>query len=178
MTDLTPDRLQQRFTIRDARDDERPAIADLTLRAYAEYAEIMDPPAWRGLEQAIDRALASEEPADRLVADDEGTLIGSVLLYAAASNAYAGATGALGWPEVRLLSVPPEARGQGVASALMQACIERARASGATTIGIHTSRSMHVAMEMYKRMGFVRTPEHDFWPAGAEVVEGYRLSLG
>ncbi|MDB4874537.1 MAG: GCN5-related N-acetyltransferase [Gemmatimonadetes bacterium] len=165
------------FTIRDARDDERQAIAELTLRAYAEYAEIMEPGGWAGLEQAIHRALVSSEPAERLVADDEGTLIGSVMLYPASVNAYGDATGTLGWPEVRLLAVPPEARGRGVAGALMQACVLRAKAAGATAIGIHTSRSMQVAMAMYMRMGFVRAPEHDFQPPGAETVEGYRLSL-
>jgi len=32
-------------------------------------------------------------------------------------------------------------------------------------------------MRMYQRLGFVRAPEHDFQPEGAEVVEGYRLVL-
>ena len=30
---------------------------------------------------------------------------------------------------------------------------------------------------MYERMGFVRAPEHDFQPPGAERVTGYRLPL-
>jgi predicted N-acetyltransferase YhbS len=168
---------QRAFAVRDARDDERAAIADLTRRAYAEYAKIMDPAGWSGLEQAIDRALVSNDPVRRIVADDEGTLIGSVMLYPASANAYGDVTGALGWPEVRLLAVPPEARGRGVAGALMQACIMHAKEEGATAIGIHTSRSMDVAMQMYTRMGFVRAPEHDFQPPGAELVEGYRLPL-
>jgi ribosomal protein S18 acetylase RimI-like enzyme len=83
----------------------------------------------------------------------------------------------LSWPEVRLVSVAPEARGRGVARALMDECLRRARSSGATAIGLHTSRSMQAAMQMYKRMGFVRVPEFDHQPPGAELVEAYRLEL-
>jgi ribosomal protein S18 acetylase RimI-like enzyme len=59
----------------------------------------------------------------------------------------------------------------------MDECVRRARAAGATELGLHTSRSMRVAMRMYERMGFVRAPEYDFQPPGAELVEAYRLTL-
>jgi ribosomal protein S18 acetylase RimI-like enzyme len=64
-----------------------------------------------------------------------------------------------------------------VARALMDDCVRRARTAGATELGIHTSHSMGVAKRMYERMGFVRAPERDFRPPGAELVEGYRLPL-
>ena len=35
-------------------------IRELTLRAYAEYADIMEPASWRGLSQALRDALASD----------------------------------------------------------------------------------------------------------------------
>jgi len=59
----------------------------------------------------------------------------------------------------------------------MDECVRRARAMGATDLGLHTSASMRGAMRIYQRMGFVRAPEHDFRPDGAELVEGYRLPL-
>jgi predicted N-acetyltransferase YhbS len=165
------------FVIRDARADERPLIRDLTLRAYAEYQRIMDPLTWRGLSAALRTALASKEPVDRIVAEDHGTIIGSAMLYPAAANAYADESRRVSWPEVRLVSVAPDARGRGVARALMQECVRRARAAGAPALGIHTSKSMQAAIALYRDMGFVRAPEHDFHPPGAEVVEGYVLSL-
>jgi ribosomal protein S18 acetylase RimI-like enzyme len=79
---------------------------------------------------------------------------------------------------VRLLAVAPEARGTGVGRALMGECVRRARAMGATELGLHTSVSMRAAMQLYERMGFVRAPEFDFQPPGAELVEAYRLRLG
>lgn len=163
--------------IRDARPDERAAVRDLTLRAYAEYASIMDPTSWAGLDGAVRAALASSAPVDCLVADDHGVLIGSVMLYRPNVDAYGDLSRAGDYPEVRLVAVAPEARGRGVARALMDACIRRAREWGATALGLHTSRSMRGATALYARMGFERTPATDFHPPGAELVEGYRLTL-
>jgi len=163
--------------IRDAREDERGAIRDLTLHAYAEFATIMTPSAWAVLNGAVQSALASDERMDRIVAERGGQLVGSVVLYPPATDAYGGLTSRVRWPEVRLLAVAPEARGLGVARALMDECVRRARAMGAAELGLHTSASMRAAMRMYERMGFVRAPEFDFQPPGAELVEAYRLDL-
>lgn len=164
--------------IRDATDAERAAIRDLTLRAYAEYAEIMEPASWAGLSQALEEALASDAPVERIVATDGGQIIGSAMLYAAETDAYGELATRTTAPEIRLVAVAPEARGRGVAKALVDECIRRARAHGATEVGLHTSRSMRAAMAMYANLGFVRAPERDFQPPGAELVEGYRLRLG
>jgi ribosomal protein S18 acetylase RimI-like enzyme len=168
---------EERVQVRDARAGEAQAIRDLTLRAYAEYAAVMAPRAWAGLDGAVRAALASDDGAERIVAERGGALAGSVRLYPPAADAYAGAAGRAAWPELRLLAVAPEARGQGVGQALVRECVRRARAAGARELGLHTSASMRVAMGMYTRMGFVRAPEHDFRPEGAELVEGYRLPL-
>jgi GNAT superfamily N-acetyltransferase len=163
--------------IRGAREDERAGIADLTRRAYAEYAGIMTPPAWSALSNAVDAALDSDEPVERIVAEDRGRIIGSAMLYPAAANAYGDESRRARSPEVRLVAVHPEERGRGVARALMDECVRRARAAGASELGLHTSRSFRAAINMYKSMGFERAPEQDFQPPGAEVVEGYRLLL-
>jgi GNAT superfamily N-acetyltransferase len=165
------------FVVRDARPNERDAVRDLTLRAYAEYATVMEPDSWAGLAAAVEVALVSSDPMQRIVADDDGTLIGSVLLYPPAVRAYGDLAGAASNPELRLLAVAPEARGRGVGRALVDECIRRARRDGATALGLHTSRSMVTAVQLYRRMGFARAPELDFRPPGAELVEGYRLRL-
>lgn len=166
------------IVVRDARPHERSAIRDLTMQSYAEYATVMKPSAWAGLEQAVRSALASEERAHRIVAEDRGAIVGSVMLYPPAADAYAGAVALASWPELRLLAVAREARGLGVGELLVRECIRRAREEGATELGLHTSASMRTAMRLYERMGFVRAPEQDFQPEGAELVEGYRLSIG
>jgi GNAT superfamily N-acetyltransferase len=165
------------LTIRDARPDERDAINALTQRAYAEYATIMTAAAWAGLERAMRSALASDERVERIVALRDDALVGSVMLYPAAADAYGGAVSRASSPEVRLLAVAPEARGLGVGRALMAECVRRARAAGASALGVHTSQSMQIAMAMYERMGFVRAAASDFQPPGAELVKAYRLPL-
>ena len=165
------------IVVRDARADERGAIRDLTMAAYAPYAAVMDPEAWEGLRGAMVAGLATEEPVERIVAERDGILVGSVMLYPPAANAYGELAAAVSWPELRLLAVAPAARGLGVGRLLVEECIRRARASGARELGLHTSRTMQVAIGMYERMGFVRAPEHDFRPRNAELVTAYRLRL-
>ncbi|HEX6037373.1 GNAT family N-acetyltransferase [Longimicrobium sp.] len=168
----------ERLRVRDARPEDRAAASDVTLAAYGEFAETMEPEAWAGLDAAVRAALASDDPTvQRIVAECDGQVVGSVMLYPPASDAYAGYTEAATVPELRLLAVAPSARGMGVGRALVEECIRRARAIGAAELGLHTSRSMEVALRMYEQMGFVRAPEHDFQPPGAELVTGYRLPL-
>jgi len=165
------------INIRNATDGEREVIRELTLRAYAEYATIMDPASWAGLRQALTDALASDKPVERILADDDGRIVGSAMLYAPESDAYGALVSASAAPEIRLVAVAPDSRGRGIAKALVDECIRRARAQGAREVGLHTSRSMRAAMAMYANLGFVRAPERDFQPPGAELVEGYRLRL-
>jgi predicted N-acetyltransferase YhbS len=164
--------------IRDARDDERDTIRELTLSAYQQYAVLM-PGLWERYRQGIEEALADRKPADRIVAERDGTLVGSVLLYPIGTvfSSRDGVDMTFEVPEMRLLAVPPEVRGQGVAAALVRECVRRARQSGATALTLHTTDLMTVAMGMYERMGFVRAPELDFHPTPSFTVKGYRLAL-
>jgi GNAT superfamily N-acetyltransferase len=163
--------------VRDALEAERGAIREITLRAYREYARIMAPTAWEGLAGAVEGALATTLPAERIVAVREREIIGSVMLFPAAADVYGGAARAVPWPELRLLAVAQSARGSGVGKRLVEEVIRRARESGATDLGLHTSTSMQSAVRMYERLGFLRDPENDFQPEGAELVLAYRLPL-
>lgn len=164
------------ITIRDARRDEWDAVHDLTLEVYAEYARIMTPDAWAGLDGAVRKALEAVD-AQRIVAEDGGRLLGSVMLFPPAKAAYGEYVSASSSPELRLLAVPESRRGQGIGRALVEECIRRARLAGASALGLHTSKSMGAARDLYLHMGFERAPETDFLPPGAELVEGYRLRL-
>jgi len=164
-------------SIRDALPSDRGVIARITLAAYREYATVMEPSAWRALDDAIRASLVNDDGVTRFVAELDGRIVGSAALYAPDSAAYGSLASAASWPEVRLVAVDPSARGRGVARALVDECVRRARATGASVLGLHTSRSMRAAMRLYERMGFIRDPDHDFQPPGAELVEGYLLRL-
>ncbi len=163
--------------IRDARADGRDALRDVTLAAYEEYAAIVPQPAWAGYRRHLLATLDADAPAERIVAERHGAIVGSVLLFPSAANAYAGTAVGVDYPEVRLLAVVPGARGEGVGAALMDECARRARRAGATTLGLHTMDMMRTAVRMYERMGFVRASEADFTPAAGMLVKGYRLDL-
>jgi predicted N-acetyltransferase YhbS len=115
----------QPFHIRFGREDERDSIHELTLTAYNQYATIMEPSAWDGLHQALLAALESQGIAETLVAEQDDTLIGSVMLFHAAVDAYGHLALRSEVPELRLLAVAPDGRGQGVGRALVEACVER-----------------------------------------------------
>jgi predicted N-acetyltransferase YhbS len=169
----------QELTVRDARPGDRDAIRDLTLAAYEEYAVPMRA-FWEGYRQNIVATLADPGPAQQIVAEQDGALQGTVLLYPPRSIRLAKdeAPVDMSFPEIRLLAVTPATRGRGVGAALMRECVRRARQSGEAVLSLHTTQLMQAAVRMYARLGFVRAPELDFHPAPGVTLEGYRLDLG
>jgi GNAT superfamily N-acetyltransferase len=166
-------------TIRDARPADRAAIETATLAAYEQYAAELPAPLWTLYRDNIRATLADVGPAVQIVAEAGGALVGSVLLYPRGTvmPGPAGRPLTPACPEVRLLAVPPSARGHGVGRRLMEECIRRARAGGAPALTLHTADIMSAAIRLYARLGFARAPELDFSPAPGIVVKGYRLPL-
>ncbi len=167
--------------IRDARptDTDREAVRELTLRAYEEYAALMLPSHWAGYRENIIATLESAEPAGRIVAERDGVIVGSVLLYPAGRVLYSpdGDVFTTSWPEVRLLAVDPAARGRGLGAALLGEAISRARRSGYRFLVLHTNDMMRAAIHLYEKVGFKRFPELDFAVDEDVIIKAYRLDL-
>lgn len=167
--------------IRSARPADRPAVEAVTLAAYEQYAALVPPRLWLEYRRNIVDTLADATPDITIVAEAEGgVLVGSVLLYPAGAEMLepgASTSSRLAYPEVRLLAVAPWARGRGVGRGLMDECIRRTRASGATMLTLHTNDLMSVAMQLYERMGFVRATDLDLEVAPGVLAKGYRLDL-
>ncbi len=166
--------------IRDAQESDLAAMRDVTISAYEEYAAIMPDWAWAEYRDSMVSAITGDgPPAEKIVAEQDGAIVGSVLLLPA-GTVFHGPNGeelTIEWPEVRLLAVPPSARGRGIGATLMEECIRRARQTGVAAITLHTADMMQTAMQMYERRGFVRVPELDFHPVPEVVIKGYRLDL-
>ena len=166
--------VEKHLTIRNARDNERRSIRDITVAAYAQYQAVMTPGFWTRYQHNLIATLEGEGNFERIVAEQNGSLVGSVLLYPPAADSYASAAISTSYPEVRFLAVLPQMRGLGIGTALMQECERRAREAGAQAIGLHTMEVMRDAILMYERLGYVRTPETDFRPGEGVVVLGYQ----
>ncbi|MET9562681.1 GNAT family N-acetyltransferase [Streptomyces tauricus] len=70
-----------------------------------------------------------------------------------------------GEAEIRMLAVAKDARGRGVGTALVRACVDRARATaGCGAVVLSTQRTMHSAHRIYERLGFTRDPARDWNP--------------
>jgi ribosomal protein S18 acetylase RimI-like enzyme len=169
--------VEKDLTIRNAQDNERGFMREITVAAYAQYQTMMPPGFWTRYQHNLIATLDGEGNFGRIVAKQNGSLVGSVLLYPPAADSYASAAISTSYPEVRFLAVLPQMRGQGIGTALMRECERRARDSRAQAIGLHTMEVMRDAVRMYERLGYMRTPETDFRPGEGVVVLGYRHTL-
>ncbi len=64
--------------------------------------------------------------------------------------------------EVQLFAIHPKARGQGIASALIEASEHHARSSGFTKMVLSTQPTMKAAHKVYERHGYKRNPMRDW----------------
>ncbi|CAN5248921.1 hypothetical protein BH11ACT1_BH11ACT1_10550 [soil metagenome] len=97
----------------------------------------------------------------------EPVVVGTVTL-APQSSSYAEVAEP-GEVEIRMLAVAPEARRQGVAEALVRACLRESVASGTRTVVLSTLDAMAVAHRLYERLGFRRVPERDWHHEGVNL---------
>lgn len=164
--------------IRDASANELSFIREQRVQSYEEHAQNIPEEHWRALKKAILSDADAQADVERIVAVLDGRLVGSVALFPAKTDAYEGLVDELDYPEIRMLAVTPEARGKGVAAALVLECIDRAKAQGYQSVGLHTADFMKSAMGLYERLGFERLPQFDFEPANdGIIVKAYRLSF-
>ena len=164
--------------LRDCFESELPLIREQRIYAYEIHANSIPEGHWGALKQAISSDADTNPDIERIVAELDGKIVGSVVLYPAKTDAYGGNVEKLDYPEIRMLAVAPEVQGKGIATALISECIARAKAKGFQSIGLHTGEFMTGAMRLYERLGFERMPQHDFQPANdGIIVKAYRFSF-
>jgi AcrR family transcriptional regulator len=78
---------------------------------------------------------------------------------------------------IRMLSVAPSHRRQGLARALTEACIARARTDGKRRVALHADEAMQPARRLYEGLGFQRDPERDYAPDAQTWLHAYVLDL-
>jgi GNAT superfamily N-acetyltransferase len=146
--------------VRDAVPADYPAIRRVILAAYRQYADLI-------ARDIFSPYLADVLDLDKharhgrlLVVEADGRIRGFGAFYPDAS--VQGFGWPPGWAGGRALAVHPDARGHGVARALLAACERLARDCGAPVFAFHTASFMTGAIALYERLGYRRAPEFDF----------------
>src|SRR5258706_3963725 len=153
--------------IRPIEPDEYARLGALTLDAYTtldgyrperEYEE----------ELADVRSRAEAVSTEVLVAiDDNGRLLGGVTYVADGDSPYAEFE-ERDTAGMRMLAVDAAVRRAGAGNALVEVCIDRARAAKRAQIVLHSTRWMTAAHALYERRGFVRDESLD-WDVNPEI---------
>jgi ribosomal protein S18 acetylase RimI-like enzyme len=147
--------------VREARPDEHAEAGEVTALAYREFVRPGED-RWEGYLERIADVDARAAVATVLVAVEAGRVVGSATLELGARIEDDDPPLAPHEASVRMLGVHPDARGRGVARALMDACFELARDAGRTRVSLETTHRMTAAQAMYAHMGFVRGPDRVF----------------
>jgi ribosomal protein S18 acetylase RimI-like enzyme len=165
-----------RIVVREALPSEHEEAGRVTADAYREFVG-PDDAAWHEYLDAIADVAGRAARTTILVALEGDRIVGSATLELV-SRVEPDDDRELHPEEahIRMLGVHPGARRRGVARALMDACIERARADGKTFMTLHTTQRMQDAQSMYAAMGFERLDDRVF-PDGF-VLLTYRRPLG
>jgi ribosomal protein S18 acetylase RimI-like enzyme len=143
--------------VRAAVPADHPGISEVVTAAYRQYADLIPPD------------IFSPYLADLL---DLDTHARHGKLYVVEAGERVCAFGAFypdgstqgfppGWASGRALAVHPDARGNGVARALLATGEHLALQAGAPVLAFHTHSYMTGAIALYERLGYRRAPEFD-----------------
>jgi ribosomal-protein-alanine N-acetyltransferase len=108
------------------------------------------------------------EPVLFLVAKVDGRIAGYSIATLALPNrdCKGGATAVRA--EIESLAVLPRDRNRGIATALLKATIRKARRSGAGVLSLMVRRNNQSAIQLYRKLGFVRVATiANYYPDGA-----------
>jgi GNAT superfamily N-acetyltransferase len=127
------------------------------MRGYCDFYEV-DPPDDALL--ALSRALIADpehEGLQLIARDDGGRAVGFATIFWTWTTLSASRIGVM-----NDLFVSSDARGGGLADALIAECVERCRARGAKSLGWQTAKDNHRAQAVYERVGGKRSEWVDY----------------
>ena len=144
--------------------------------------EPSDADAWKALNEAWIAKLFKIEPKDREVLDfPERNILekGGHIFMAHQAGVAVGCAALIrmsdGGYELAKMTVDESMRGTGQGRALMEACIAKAKALGATRLYLETNSSLVPAIGLYQAVGFVDMPTQSTPYARADVFMELKL---
>lgn len=165
-----------RMQVRRVEPAEFAAVGELALDAYRADGLVTDSDEDNYPRRLRDTAARDAEAEVLVAVGDSGQVLGTVTWCPPGSTWRELATRA-DQAEFRMLAVPPSGRGRGVAGALVDACLARARAEGMGEMLLSSKPEMRAAHALYLARGFVRAPEYDHRPVPSVQLWAFRLEL-
>jgi GNAT superfamily N-acetyltransferase len=150
------------LVVREVRPRDTDDVADVVEAAFDEFRDAMGATLFAAYLADVLDVERRARNATVLVAEVDGSIVGTITLYANANEEGMPVRFPSGTAGIRATAVRPDARSRGVGSELVAASIERARAQGAKAIALHTAACMATATCLYTRHGFRRAPDLDF----------------
>lgn len=160
------------YQIRIARPDEWDAVGELTVNGYA-----TDGHGTSGYAARLRDAATRAAEAELLVATDTDDSILGTVTWCPVGSSFRELATEPHQGEFRMLTTAPAARRRGVARALVDACLDRARAIGMSEVMICSGATMTKAHELYRSVGFERRPALDWRPDPEVHLLAFRLGL-
>ncbi len=162
--------MTSQLKIQELTASDKEALRQLLLEGYKQYEqELTDEEAWLDYVENIKSSIDNPNIDRILVAKQDGKVIGTLQLFKNADAAYGRPELDIHAPIVRLLAVHPEARGQGVAKALLRESLIYARGQGAAHLYLHSSDIMQKAIQLYEWLGFKRDLAKEFFNRDVHV---------
>jgi ribosomal protein S18 acetylase RimI-like enzyme len=161
------------LVIRPAHEGELEAVGALTLDAYAADGFVTRDDDYA--EHLLDAETRAREAEVYVAVDEAGALLGTVTFCPEGSHLREVAGPGEG--EFRMLAVAPEARGRGVAEAMVRLCIERSQELGYDAVVLSSMPNQAQAHRIYARTGFRRNPDLDWKPRPDIELLAFRLDL-
>ena len=148
------------ITIRRVRRAEYVEAGEVTASAWPPQGDLATAE-WIEFHDRVADVAGRDAVAPVFIAILEGRIVGSVTLELRSRVADPDNPAPLASDEahVRLLAVAPEARRRGVATALMEHCVETARREGKARLTLNTSAHNLGAQSFYEAIGFRRVDD-------------------
>ena len=156
--------------IREMKLEEIETIRSLRLESYKEYEQCVSKEHWKVLRNTLISDNDLKNNAKIYVTELDGKIVGSVVLFPPAIQAYDWSDDVQEFPEIRMLSVDPTIRGKGIGKALVEHCLKVSKEEKRPKIGLHTTSFMIKAASLYESMGFERFPELDLEPMNDGII--------
>lgn len=165
------------ITIDTLREHEKNQVRHLLVESYSQYQEsYANPQDWLDYAANLKASVDNQKVNKILVARDGEVVLGTLQLFTDSEAAYNKPELEISSPIIRMLAVSPEARGKGIAQALLKESINYAREKGANHIYLHTSDKMASAVRLYEWLGFKRDTSKEFNKLNF-IVKCYRYDL-